>query len=332
MSFRDLIGHAETARRLVAAGQRAPAHAYLLHGPEGIGKRAIADAFAAFLLCEQAEQDACGTCRQCTRTHAGTHPDLHLVAREEDRRDVRIEQVRALVRWLTLRPMMAVRKVAVVDGAHLLNEQAQNALLKTLEEPPGASVVVLVATRTSQLLPTVRSRCQAIGVAPLSRPDIERALRARGVAAEEAVVVAAQAEGSLGRALTLVGPEHGALRRRVLDVLGSLRERSAHELSALAQEVGRGTPGPALDVALGWYRDLLAHACGVPEAAGRHPDLTAALVSSAARTTPAVVLRQLERLCDTILSLERNANRVLAVETMLLALRRLDRAAPSLLP
>ena len=329
MTFRDLIGHAERTQRLRAAARRGPAHAYLLHGPEGVGKRAIADAFAAFLLCEQANDDACDTCRQCTRTRAGTHPDLHVVIREEDRRDIRIEQVRALVRWLTLRPMMANRKVAIIDGAHLLNEQGQNALLKTLEEPPGAGVVVLVATRRSQLLPTVRSRCQAIGIDPLPRGEIERALRARGVPAADAVVLAAQAEGSLGRALTLVGPEHAALRQRVLDVLGTLGDRSAHELSALAQELGRGTPGPALDVALGWYRDLLAHSCGVPGIAGRHPDLTATLARSAGRTTTEIVLRQLERLCDTILALERNANRILAVETMLLALRRLDRSAPN---
>jgi len=330
--FRDVIGHADSVRRLIGASRRGVAHAYLLHGPDGIGKRAVADAFASLLLCERPGDDACGTCRHCTRTQAGTHPDLHVVTRDDERRDIRIEQARGLTRWLTLRPMMATRKLAIVDGAHLLNEQGQNALLKTLEEPPGASVIVLTATRTSQLLPTVRSRCQAIALGPLSRAEIEGALRARGVAADDAVVLAAQAEGSLGRALVLNAPEQAAVRRRVLDVLGDLRARSAAELSALAQEVGRGAPGPALDVALGWYRDLLAHACGNPGLAGRHPDRTPALATAGAATTPEIVLRQLERLCDTILALERNANRVLAVETMLLALRRFERRAPSTSP
>jgi hypothetical protein len=109
-----------------------------------------------------------------------------------------------------------------------------------------------------------------------------------------------------------------------------LAERPAHELSALAQEVGRTPPGAALDVALGWYRDLLAHACGTPGLAGRNPDAEPALIAAAAQTTPEVVLRQLERLCDTIAALEHNANRVLAIETMLLALRRLDRGASRL--
>lgn len=329
MTFREIIGHADTVRRLLAASRRGVAHAYLLHGPDGIGKRAVADAFAAWLLCEQPGDDACGTCRQCTRTQAGTHPDLQVVARDEERRDIRIEQARALVRSLGLRPMMARRKVAIVDGAHLLNEQSQNALLKTLEEPPGASVVILTATRASQLLPTVRSRCQAIALGPLARAEIEAALRARGVGEAEAVVLAGQAAGSLGRALALRGPEHATMRQRVLDVLGDLRARSAAELSSLAQEIGRGTPAPALEVMLGWYRDLLAYACDRPALAGRHPDRVPALAAAGATTTPARVLRQLARVCDTILALERNANRVLAVETMLLALRRLDRQTSS---
>lgn len=325
MTFASVIGHGEPMRRLVASGQHRPAHAYLFHGPEGVGKRAVADAFAAWLLCERAGDDACGTCRQCTRSLASTHPDLCVIAREEDRRDIRIEQVRTLVRWLALRPMMASRKVTIVDGAHLLNEHGQNALLKTLEEPPGASVILSLATRTSQLLPTVRSRCQAIALHPLSRSEITTALRGRGIDEGEATLVAAQAEGSLGRALALVGPEHVALRQRVLDVLANLPERSSHELSALAQELGRGAPTAGLAVALAWYRDLLAHVCGVPALGSRNLDFERPLAVAAARTTPDVVLRQLERLCDTIVALERNANRVLALETMLLGLRRLDR-------
>jgi DNA polymerase-3 subunit delta' len=330
MSFRELIGHRDVVRRLAAAATRGPAHSYLLHGPEGIGKRVIADAFAALLLCDEHGEDACGSCRQCTRTQAGTHPDLCFVTRDEERRDIRIEQARTLQRWLTLRPMMANRKVAIIDGAHLLNEHGQNALLKTLEEPPGESVILLLAPHPAQLLPTVRSRCQAIAVTTLSRPEIETALRTRGVSDADAGLLAAQAEGSLGRALALLGPERAALRRRVLEVIADLPHQSAHALSALAQEVGRSTPTEAVAIALTWYRDLLAHACGVPTSAYRNPDVTDTLRTVAARTTPEIVLRQLEQLCDTIAALERNANRVLAIETMLLALRRLDRGTQSL--
>jgi DNA polymerase-3 subunit delta' len=332
MTFREVVGHARVVRRLAAAARQGTAHAYLLCGPEGIGKRAVADAFATLLVCDAGADDACGTCRHCTLMHARTHPDACVVTREDERRDIRIEQARSLVRWLTLRPMLAARKVAVVDGAHLLNEHGQNALLKTLEEPPGASVVVLVATRPSQLLPTVRSRCQAVQLDPLSRDEIEGALAARGVAGDTAALAAAQAGGSLGRALALAGEEHTALRRRVLDVVATLGDRGAHELSALAQEIGRGAFEPALDVVLAWYRDLLAHACGAADLGARNPDLRRALATAAVRTDPETVLRQLALLCDTVDALDRNANRVLAIETMLLALRRLERGAPSTTP
>jgi len=332
VTFRDLVGHAHVTRRLAAAARQGAAHAYLLHGPEGVGKRAVADAFATLLVCEAGGDDACGTCRHCTLMRAGTHPDACIVMREEERRDIRIEQARTLVRWLTLRPMLAARKVAIIDGAHLLNDHGQNALLKTLEEPPGASVILLLATRPSQLLPTVRSRCQAIQLEPLGRDEVEAALGTRGVAGDVAALAAAQAGGSLGRAIALAGEEHTALRQRVLNVVATLRDRGAHEISALAQEIGRGAFEPALDVVLAWYRDLLAHACGADELGARNPDLRRALAIAAARTDPETVLRQLELLCDTVDALDRNANRVLAIETMLLALRRLDRGTPSITP
>src|SRR2546428_751035 len=139
---------------------------------------------------------ACGACAHCTRAGAGTHPDLHLVARDPERRDIRIEQVRELTRWLALQPLMAARKVGVLDDAHCLSEQAQNALLKTLEEPPGSAVLVLVASSAALLLPTVRSRCQVVRLEPLPAAEAVRVLAASGVPAEQAGELAALAEGS----------------------------------------------------------------------------------------------------------------------------------------
>src|SRR5262249_57750566 len=118
------------------------------------------DAFTTELLCATPGPDgACGVCAHCVRVAAGTHPDVRVVVREEDRRDIRTEQVRDLTRWLILRPLMARRKVALVDGADALNEHGQNALLKTLEEPPGASVALLVGGRPSAPRPTALAGC-----------------------------------------------------------------------------------------------------------------------------------------------------------------------------
>ncbi len=281
MSFARVVGHAGAAARLAraAADGRVPA-AVLLVGPAGIGKRALADAFAARLLCAApGAGGACGACAHCTRVGAGTHPDLHLVARDPERRDIRIEQVRELTRWLTLQPLMAARKVGVLDDAHCLSEQAQNALLKTLEEPPGAPVLVLVASSAALLLPT------------------------------------------------FAGEAETHARALVLRDLPRLRELGADELSRSAQALARGALDAGLATALAWYRDVLETALAGDAAALRNPAAADAVRLAARRLSPPALLRQLEAVYDTITALEKNANRMLAVDTMLLSLRAIERGA-----
>jgi DNA polymerase-3 subunit delta' len=328
MKLSALLGHERIVRRLrtAVAGAR-PAHAYLVTGPMGVGKATVARALTASLVCDAlTDGDACGVCAECTRVAAGTHPDVRVVEREEDRRDIRTEQAREVTRWLTLRPLMAGRKVAVVHDAECLNEHGQNALLKTLEEPPGAAVLVLVATHASLLLPTVRSRCQRLRLEPLPPALVDRLLADRGVPSEVRTVVVPRAEGSPGRALALLDDPRADARRRTLAQLGQLHAALAADLSGVAQALGREDADVVLETALSWYRDLLGLVVDGPEAAVRNVDALAALRAAAARTDVARLVRALETVCDTIRAVEQNANRVLALETMLLALRRLDRA------
>jgi DNA polymerase-3 subunit delta' len=321
------VGHEAPAARLrrAAAEGRVPG-AVLLLGPPGVGKRVLAEAFAARLLCEApAAGDACGVCAQCTRVAAGTHPDLRVITREEDRRDVRIEQVRELTRWLTLQPLMAARKVGILDDAHCLNEHGQNALLKTLEEPPGASVLVLIASSAALLLPTVRSRCQVVRLDPLPRDAVARVLAAHDVPAERRDTLAALAEGSPGRALALEGEEQTRARECVLEALPKLRDLPAHEVSKLAQDISRRELEAALTAALGWYRDVLQTTLIGETLPLRNPAAAAEVRAAASRLSSTTLLRQLEVVCDTIGALEKNANRMLSVETMLLWLREIER-------
>jgi DNA polymerase-3 subunit delta' len=322
-----VVGHTRARARLAAAAAtgRVP-HAILLLGPAGLGKRTLAHAFAARLLCEApAGDDACGSCPQCVRLAAGVHPDLHPVARQEDRRDIRTEQARELVRWLALQPLMATRKVAIVDEAHCLNEHGQNALLKTLEEPPGASVLLLAATTAALMLPTVRSRCQVVRLDPLGTEDVVRVLVAGGLPVEHARRLAPLAEGCPGRALALEAEGAARARERMLAALPGLTTLTAAEIGTLAHELGRGACETALSTAVAWYRDLLHTALAGDALALANGDAAAALAAAAARTTPARVLRQLEAVCASLEAVARNANRTLALETMLLALRAIER-------
>lgn len=142
------------------AGRRQHAHAYLLHGPVGIGKRALAERFMASLLCLKPNGlDACGACKACHLLAAGTHPDNFVLEPEEPDKPIKIDQVRELVNFVVQTAQLGGRKVVLVEPTEAMNINAANALLKSLEEPAGDTVLLLISHQSSRLLPTVRSRC-----------------------------------------------------------------------------------------------------------------------------------------------------------------------------
>lgn len=142
------------------AGRPRHAHAYLLHGPAGIGKRALAERLMARLLCQQpAGNDACGQCKSCFLLAAGTHPDSYVLEPEEVDKAIRVDQVRDLVDFVVQTAQLGGRKVVLLEPAESMNLNAANALLKSLEEPSGDTVLLLISHQPSRLLPTIKSRC-----------------------------------------------------------------------------------------------------------------------------------------------------------------------------
>ncbi len=219
MRFRD-VEHQERAlsivRRALRSG-RMP-HAYLFEGPEGVGKELTARALAARLLCEadvEPDADACGVCRACRLVAGGNHPDLHVIERRLHKlhpdRAVRaskglflaVDVIRHfLIEPAASKPSLGGRRVFVIREAERMNEGAQNALLKTLEEPPGQSCLILVSAAAERLLPTIRSRCQRVPFGLLPPDFIERHLVERcGVKVEAARALALLADGRLGAAV-----------------------------------------------------------------------------------------------------------------------------------
>ena len=142
------------------AGRKQHAHAYLLHGPQGIGKRILAERLMALLLCQQpVGEQACGQCKACQLLAAGTHPDHYVLEPEEADKPIKIDQVRDLVGFVVQTAQLGGRKVVLLEPAEAMNLNAANALLKSLEEPAGDTVLMLVSHQPSRLLPTVKSRC-----------------------------------------------------------------------------------------------------------------------------------------------------------------------------
>lgn len=145
------------------AGRSQHAHAYLLHGPQGIGKRAMAERLMALLLCQRPEGvQACGQCKSCLLLAAGTHPDNYVLEPEEADKPIKVDQVRDLVGFVTQTAQLGGRKVVLIEPVEAMNVNAANALLKSLEEPSGDTVLLLVSHQPSRLLPTIKSRCQQI--------------------------------------------------------------------------------------------------------------------------------------------------------------------------
>ena len=142
------------------AGRAQHAHAYLLHGPAGIGKRALAERLMASLLCKQpVGLEACGTCKSCSLLAAGSHPDHYILEPEEADKAIKVDQVRDLVSFVVQTAQLGGRKVVLVEPVESMNINAANALLKSLEEPSGNTILLLVSHQSSRLLPTIRSRC-----------------------------------------------------------------------------------------------------------------------------------------------------------------------------
>jgi DNA polymerase-3 subunit delta' len=206
VSFSELGEQPEARLLLTAAVREGPAHAYLFYGPAGVGKRAAARAFAAALL---------GDAR---RVEAGTHPDLFVVQALGEM--IRIDEVRALHRDLHMRPYEAERRVYLLLDAHLLNDDAADALLKDLEEPPGYAVVVLVADELGPIPPTIRSRCQLVPFRRLRGGVIRELLEQRAPQLSETEVraLARVSGGRLDRVERLLDPEARARRDELLRV------------------------------------------------------------------------------------------------------------------
>ncbi len=273
--FGGIVGQERALRILgtLVAGKAVP-HALLFTGIDGIGKSTTARALAMTVNCEAPLQpvaerpwpDACGRCRSCRRIAAGIHPDVIEIGPQGT--FLKIGQIRALLTDLALKPYEARFRIVVLTDAHAMTPEAANALLKVLEEPPPQTILVLTAHGTADLLPTVVSRCQPIRFAPLSAERIAALLAERhGQDAEDALVLAALAGGSLSRAIALT--REGAVdrwrRRRdwLAAILPGLERQPPAVLLAMAAELALDGKGAvdSLELAKTWLRDQIVAGC-----------------------------------------------------------------------
>ncbi len=279
MPWGPVRGHdriVETLRRGLTGG-RFP-HALLFVGPEGIGKRRFAHRLAQSLLCDRNPDEAlepCGDCPSCKQVEAGSHPDVLAVARPEEKHELPIDVIRQLNHDLSLKPMRGTRRLAIVDDADTLSEEASNAFLKTLEEPPAGSVLILIGTSAELQLDTILSRCRVVRFDPLPEAELTEVLLDQGITTDraEAQRLARKGEGSVGRAIGLTDADLESFRRDLIAELSNPRGFDPPALSkrieAFVNEAGkestakRGRASMVVGELVRYFRGVLWQTAGV---------------------------------------------------------------------
>ncbi|MFQ5989360.1 MAG: DNA polymerase III subunit delta' [Candidatus Methylomirabilales bacterium] len=327
MSFANIRGQdwaIALLRRGIETG-RLP-HALLFTGPKGVGRFLTAVTVAKALNCLGGTPgDCCDRCLACIKITKGVHPDVHLVAPEGA--SLKIDQIRGLTQEATFKPYEGRRKVFILDLAETMTEQAQNALLKTLEEPPGAAVLVLIAPEASALLSTIASRCSQIRFGPLPEHAVAARLMEEGYEGEEAHFLASLARGSLGRAQELRNSPLEEIRGLVEQAFALPAGKTLPVLD-LAERVVRQKEILSLfvEALLTWCRDLTVSKVTHRETLLANRSCAAALRRQSEPLALVQLLGMYHTVKQTLDGLSRHANPRLSLEVMLLKLRDLQAA------
>ena len=231
-------------------------HALLFCGPHGTGKKSMARVLARAALCMGEGEKPCDACPACKRFLNDSHPDVHYLAPEKN--TIKVDQIRELIEKLNLASYEGGKKIAIIDRADSMNESAQNALLKTLENPTGDTLFFLLTDTPGALLPTIVSRCLQLRFRCLEAGECEGVLRGHNIDADRARLLAAIAQGSVGRALEIhADDEYLDLRSRVIDALESMKK--PEDVARAAAKIGtdKGREKAVLEILELWARDLM---------------------------------------------------------------------------
>lgn len=326
MRLADVIGQERVTDALSRAvrGGHVP-HAYLFEGRDGVGKRGTALGLAMALNCARSPGEGCGACDVCRRIEAGLHPDVPTFA--PDGAQILIEQAKAIVALAQSRPHEAQARVIILDQADALNPSAANSLLKTLEEPAPRNHIILCTSAPDRLLPTIRSRAQRVRFRPLAEDGLLRIAAANGLDEARARVAVALADGSAGRMLTAARADDGAAWEAIAMMGAAVAapgmSPSLDAASALAGDKENKEALPPLVALLARvYRDALVSAAGAPELA-LFSDRAAPLTDLGTHG----LLRALGAIVEADAALTANVNPTLALERLLIQLRRAERRA-----
>ena len=257
MPWDRVRGHDDVKARFLAAQSRGRlGQAYLFAGPDGVGKRLVALELTKALLCEQSPGplQACGHCPACAQVEAGSHPDVFRVRTPEGKHELPVEVMRDFCARMALKPSRGARKVGIIEDADDFNEESANSFLKTLEEPPPGSMLLLLASGIDRQLLTILSRFQVVRFGPLKSDDLRDVLKGNGISDPAQLDrLVRLAHGSVGAALALADADIGTVRDKLLEGLTATRPNFpalAETWSRFAEEAGKDTAAQRQRVSL----------------------------------------------------------------------------------
>lgn len=262
MGFKGIVGHEDIIAHFKSSIETGNvAHAYIISGDAGSGKKALAYAFAETLECEAGGTEACGTCQSCLQVSTGNYPDIITVTHEKPNL-ISVDEVRdQLINTIDIKPYKGKYKIYIIPDAEFLNVQAQNAMLKTIEEPPAYAVILLLTTNLDKLLETVKSRCLKLQTKPIRERDVLAYLtNVMGLTKEKAYFCLDFAQGNLGKAIKLAGnDEYAAIVDSVVGVLAHIDEMDVETLGKAVKDIEqfKMSMNDYMDLMMMWYRDAM---------------------------------------------------------------------------
>lgn len=260
--FTDIIGHEQIIEHFQnSLRARQISHAYILNGENGSGKNMLASAFAKALVCEAGYGDACNMCKACRQFDGGNHPDVRRVFHEK-KTGIGVDEVREQIcNDVLIKPYSSKYKIYIVDEAEKMTPQAQNALLKTIEEPPSYAVIMLLTNSVEALLPTIRSRCILLNLHSVDTDKIRDFLmQVHHVPDYQARVCASYAQGNTGRALLMATSENfREMHELMLRTVKRVDDMKVSDMAAAVVDISKykAQIGDFLDLMMVWYRDVL---------------------------------------------------------------------------
>lgn len=324
-NFADIIGQGkakEILKRSVSSEKMS--HAYLFRGPAGVGKKTMAHTFAALINClSPGQHDVCGKCIACMKFRSGSHPDFMRI--EPEGAAIKIKQIRDLKHALTFPPYEAKYRVVLLVDVHTMRREAANSMLKTLEEPPENTILILTGDEANEILPTIISRCQVVPFFALPYNQVAETLAIEEeISNENAATLAAISEGSLGRARLLHQKELLQARQNIVDKLLS-HSPDQPETVEVVLELAESTAklkedlNELLDLLKVWFRDLILHVSGAPDFVINR-DLFPSFQTAAQRWNLQQLSDKLQLLSTAKKQLDRNCNKSLVCEVLFFGL------------